>query len=92
MEKEHSYEELILAGIKGLPQDLLAEVADFVYVVRKRFTQPQVLDQELELILLPPSEAPDSWQGLAGTISPDDLRLMSEAIEAGCEQVDLSEW
>ena len=28
----------------------------------------------------------------AGTISPDDARLMREAIEQGCEQVDPNEW
>ena len=27
----------------------------------------------------------------AGTISPDDARLMREAIEQGCEQVDANE-
>ena len=29
---------------------------------------------------------------LAGTISPDELKLIEEAIENGCEQVDLNEW
>jgi hypothetical protein len=29
---------------------------------------------------------------LAGTISPEDLKLMEEAIEQGCEQVDLNGW
>jgi hypothetical protein len=28
----------------------------------------------------------------AGAISSDDLQLMQEAIEQGCEQVDLNEW
>jgi hypothetical protein len=28
----------------------------------------------------------------AGSIAPDDLRLMSKAIEQGCEQVDTNEW
>ncbi len=28
----------------------------------------------------------------AGTISPDDLKIMQAAIEAGCEQVDVNEW
>ena len=27
-----------------------------------------------------------------GTIDEDDLQLMSQAIEDGCEQVDLNEW
>lgn len=28
----------------------------------------------------------------AGMLSPEDAKAMSEAIEAGCEKVDLSEW
>jgi len=28
----------------------------------------------------------------AGSIPPDDLQLMREAIEQGCEQVDIDEW
>ena len=28
----------------------------------------------------------------AGTISPDDLSLIKQAIESACEQVDGSEW
>lgn len=28
----------------------------------------------------------------AGTISPEDLKLMEEAIKEGCEQVDLNGW
>lgn len=28
----------------------------------------------------------------AGIIPPDDLKLMSQAIEQDCEQVDLNEW
>jgi hypothetical protein len=31
-------------------------------------------------------------QGFAGAISPDDLQLMSQAIEQGCEKVDANEW
>ncbi|MEH2248818.1 hypothetical protein [Nostoc sp.] len=28
----------------------------------------------------------------AGTISPNDIQLMREAIEQGCEQVDIDKW
>ena len=28
----------------------------------------------------------------AGTISPNDIQLMREAIEQGCEQVEIAEW
>ena len=97
MDQQHSYEELITAGIKGLPQELLAEIVDFVYVVRKRFIQPQAFASELETMLLttPANGDPTpngGWQSLAGSISLDDLQLMHEAIEAGCEQVDSDEW
>ena len=30
--------------------------------------------------------------GFAGTISPDDLSIMEQAIESGCEQVDTGDW
>jgi len=103
MEKYRSYEQLITEGIKGLPPELLAEIADFVYFVRKRFMYPQTFETEREIPLLEPSpekgepvtpadESGQDWLKLAGTISLDDLHLMSEAIEAGCEQVDLNEW
>lgn len=103
MEKDRSYEQLITQGIKGLPPELLAEIADFVYFVRKRFTQPHTFAVERETTLLEASprngepagqaaESGQAWLSLAGTISLDDLQLMGEAIEAGCEQVDLDEW
>ncbi len=105
MEKQQAYEKLIVKGIKGLPHELLAEIADFVYFVRKRVTQPQAYEAELETVLLAPELAPPTngettqtddadrdWLNLAGTISLDDLQLMTEAIEAGCERVDLDEW
>ncbi len=97
MERKPSYEQLINEGVKGLPPELLAEIADFVYFVRKRFTQPQTFAADLETTLLatetPPNDKDDkAWLKLAGTISQDDLRLMAEAIESGCEKVDLNEW
>jgi len=42
-----TYEQIIAEGIKGLPQEMLAEIADFVYFVRKRATQPHVYEEEL---------------------------------------------
>ena len=29
---------------------------------------------------------------MTGTIEPDDIELMKQAIEEGCERVDLDEW
>jgi hypothetical protein len=46
------YQELIMEGVKGLPTDILAEVADFVYFVRKRALQPPMLDDELRIAVL----------------------------------------
>jgi hypothetical protein len=40
-------EELIHEGMKGLPPESLAEIADFVYFVRKRVLRPQAFAEEL---------------------------------------------
>ena len=95
MNEPQSYEKRITEGIKGLPEELLAEIADFVYFVRRRFLQPQAFENELESSLLEADLANQTngdWLKLAGTISKDDLQLMSEAIEAGCERIDPGEW
>ena len=91
MAEQNAYENLIMKGIKGLPQEVLAEVADFVYFVRTRVTQPQFFENT---VALPHSgtEAPPSWLNLAGSISLADLDTMKEAIEAECEQVDADAW
>jgi hypothetical protein len=47
-----SYEELIIDGIHGLPSELLAEIADFVYFVRRRATSPREFDDELRSALV----------------------------------------
>jgi len=47
-----TYEQIIVEGIRGLPPDMLAEIADFVYFVRKRATQPQAFEEELMSVLL----------------------------------------
>ena len=46
------YEEAIREGIKGLPVPVLAEIADFVYFLRKRARQPQADEDELRSALL----------------------------------------
>jgi hypothetical protein len=46
-----SYHQLIVKGIEGLPPEMLAEIADFIYFVRKRALQPQAFE-ELQNILL----------------------------------------
>ena len=47
-----TYHELIIEGIKGLPPQALAEVADFIYFVRKRTLEPQGYEDELRQVLL----------------------------------------
>jgi len=46
------YQELIVEGIKGLPPELLAEITDFIYFIRRRVTEPKIYAEELESILL----------------------------------------
>ena len=47
-----NYEKLIVEGIKGLPPEVLAEIADFVYFIRQRAIQPETFEEELENALL----------------------------------------
>lgn len=46
------YERLIMRGIRGLSADLLAEIADFVFFLRKRSAEPEAFLDEIELALL----------------------------------------
>lgn len=46
------YQQLILEGIQGLPPEVLAEIADFIYFVRKRALQPKTFEEERKDILL----------------------------------------
>ena len=47
-----TYQQLILEGMKGLPPEVLAEITDFVYFVRKRILQPQAFEEEIQHTLL----------------------------------------
>jgi hypothetical protein len=49
---DNGIEQLIVEGIKGLPQEALAEIADFIYFVRKRIKQPETYADEINRILL----------------------------------------
>lgn len=40
----------------------------------------------------PPGMPGASWAQFAGSISPEDLALMEQAIEEGCEKVDTDGW
>jgi hypothetical protein len=47
-----AYQQLIAEGIQGLPPEVLAEIADFVYFVRKRVLAPETFEDELRSFLL----------------------------------------
>ncbi len=50
--KTQTYQQLIIEGIKGLPPEILVEIADFIYFVRKRVLQPETFEEELQNTLL----------------------------------------
>lgn len=41
-----TYKQLIVDGIQDLPTDLLVEIADFVYFIRQRATNPDLFATE----------------------------------------------
>jgi hypothetical protein len=45
-------QQLILEGIKDLPPEVLVEIVDFIYFVRKRTLQPQAFAEEVYPALL----------------------------------------
>lgn len=67
----------VVAQMNELPEEMQQEVLTFVNELRNR-TAKGVPGK----VLLP----------LAGTISQEDAKIMREAIEEGCEQVNLDEW
>lgn len=55
--------------------------------------QRRVLEFAEALVLSQPKGTPGvQVLRFAGTITPDDAQAMLEAIEIGCEQVDLDAW
>ena len=46
------YQQIILEGIDSLPQEVLAEIADFVLFMRKRTMQPDAFQSEIQNVLL----------------------------------------
>ncbi len=55
--------------------------------------QRTVLDFILELSGEPPKQYPGkNLLQLVGTISKEDLEIMKQAIEEGCEQIDELQW
>ncbi|MEN8216703.1 MAG: hypothetical protein ABFS56_10085 [Pseudomonadota bacterium] len=50
--KEQVYQQMIIDGIQALPQDALAEIADFVYFIRKKILHPQSFQNQIRDSLL----------------------------------------
>jgi hypothetical protein len=69
--------EEVIECLKALPQELQRQVLQFT----RALAQPT-----------PRGIPGHQLLRFAGAISLDDVRLMSEAIERGCEQVDPNEW
>ncbi len=54
--------------------------------------QQRVLEYVRSLKRLGTGMSIDAFKKHIGTISPDEGRAMRDAIEAGCEQVNMDEW
>lgn len=52
MMKPQVYKNLIVSGIQDLPPDLLAEVTNFVYFLRKQVDDPDAFAEEQYALLL----------------------------------------
>ena len=67
----------VIEQLRVMPQDLQGRVLEFA----RTLAQSQVRGTPGQQLLR-----------FAGLIPLDDLQLMREAIEQGCEQVDSNEW
>lgn len=67
----------VIEQLDTLPENLQRQVLAFVQALQTAVRQGVPGKQLL---------------GFAGAIPMDDLELMRQAIEDGCEQVDLNEW
>ena len=66
----------VVEQLKAMPQDLQWQVLEFARTLK------------VEIRGTPGREL----LRFAGSISPDDLQLMREAIEEDCNRVDVNEW
>ena len=75
-----------------MPSALVQEVMEHLEAM-----PPHLQEQVLSIVrsldpTMPRGVAGSQLLQFAGTISSADLEAMSDAIERGCEQVDLDEW
>jgi len=68
-----------------IKENLIAQLDILPYALQLR-----VLD--FAKAIIPKGVDGKSLLRFEGAISADDLKLMSKAIEEGCEKVDISEW
>ncbi len=52
MNQAHAYQQMVVDGIKGLPPEMLAEIVDFIYFVRKRTFEPMAFSEDLRSLML----------------------------------------
>jgi hypothetical protein len=69
--------EKVVEQLKALPHELQCRVLEFTRALAQS-TPHGVPGQQL--------------LHFTGTISPEDAKLMREAVDQGCEQVDANEW
>lgn len=75
-------EETLSAKVRTLTPAQQQEVLEFI----------QFQQGGLPSAKTPPGMPGASWAQFAGSISPEDLALMEQAIEEGCEKVDVDGW
>lgn len=46
------YHQMVVDGINGLPPEMLAEIVDFIYFVRKRKFEPMAFSEDLRSLML----------------------------------------
>ena len=74
---ENATIQQIIKQLSSLPPDLQKKIYDFT----------------VELSHSRPKGTPGKdWRKFAGTIESDDIEVMKQAIEEGCEQVNADEW
>lgn len=69
--------EEVIEQLKTMPQHLQWQVLEFARTLAKSQVRGTPGKELLRF---------------AGSIPPEDIKLMREAIEQGCEQVDTNEW
>jgi hypothetical protein len=67
----------VIEQLRAMPQHLQWQVLEFTRILAKSQVRGTPGQELLRF---------------AGSIPPDDLQLMREAIEQDCEQVDINEW